>query len=81
MADTEKQDVDNDAPDPAAWLPKCYFGSVDTPLPHPSEDTSEDPDDELLAVTPPDVIWMLGFVPRELDNEDEDDKIPNPMLP
>ena len=47
------------------WLPDVHFGSAETPLPKPTEDTDPDPDDELLPSTPQDVIDMLGFDPRD----------------
>jgi hypothetical protein len=54
-----------------AKLPKVYFGVVSddhvdwraAKLP-PQKD-----DDELLAITPPDVIGMLGFDPLDLFNK------------
>ena len=62
-----------DKPDPGAWLPMVHFGFVGNPLPPLAADTEEDPDDELLAVTPPEVIMMLGFDPLD-DDEDGDDQ-------
>lgn len=47
-----------------------YFGDPDAPLPDWRQAPEEtDPDDELLAETPADVIAVLGFDPLELENE------------
>lgn len=49
-------------------LPDAHFGSVGAPVPNWREYDEPDPDDELLPDgTPQDVIMMLGFDPRELD--------------
>ncbi len=53
-------------PDVPHWLPQAHFGYVGAPLSGVPYD-DEDPDDELLAVTPPDVVAMLGFDPLELE--------------
>lgn len=62
--------IPEDKADPASWLPMAYFGSTTTPLPAVTEDTEEDPDDEELAETPPEVVMILGFDP--LDNDEEE---------
>lgn len=66
---TAFDDKSDEKPDPAAWLPQAHFGFHGNPLPPPTEDTEEDPDDEELAVTPPEVVMILGWDPL-----DEDDK-------
>lgn len=45
-----------------------HFGEAGNPLPDWREASIEDvdPDDEELEDTPPDVIAMLGFDPKEL---------------
>ncbi len=44
-----------------------YFGNTDNELPDwRLSDTDDDPDDELLAETPADVIAMLGFDPLDM---------------
>lgn len=50
---------------PLLWLPDAHWGTATTPLPPVTADDPDDtdPDDELLAVTPPDVVAMLGFDP------------------
>lgn len=50
----------------AMWLTQAHFGTVGAPLPAPAADL--DPDDELLAVTPPDVVMFLGFDPLHEDH-------------
>ena len=45
--------------------PGVHFGTADTPLPDPRPDPTEGPDDAELAVTPPDVVALLGFDPLE----------------
>ena len=60
-------------PDPGAWLPMAHFGFVGNPLPAVTEDTEEDPDDEELAETPPEVVMILGWDPLD-DDEDGDDQ-------
>jgi hypothetical protein len=69
MSGDEKKD---DAAEPNAWLPQAHFGTVGMPLPPLSgDDDSEDPDDEPLpGGTPPDVIMMLGFDPRNWGEAD-----------
>jgi hypothetical protein len=57
-----------------AVLPDAHWGTAEAPLPdwrEGGEDDDVDPDDELLAETPPDVITMLGFDPRELEGDTE----------
>lgn len=49
------------------WWPGVHFGSADAPLPDPCPDPDDGPDDAELAVTPPDVVALLGFDPREGD--------------
>jgi hypothetical protein len=44
-------------------LPMAQSGDVNEPLPPAAEDVEPDPDDDLLPVTPPDVVAMLGFDP------------------
>ena len=50
-------------------LPDARFGSA-TASPadwRAGADEDNDPDDTLLAVTPPDVVAMLGFDPLEFE--------------
>lgn len=43
-----------------------YFGGVDLALPDwREEEEEEDADDEELEETPPDVVAVLGFDPKE----------------
>lgn len=48
--------------------PQVIVGSVETPLPDwrlmPEE---EDPDDEELPESPPEIVAMLGFNPADID--------------
>jgi len=59
-------------------FPRIAFGSlwaekVDwRKIPEVVDD--EDPDDEELEKTPEDVIRMLGFDPKELSDEEEEEK-------
>jgi hypothetical protein len=50
-------------------LPMAHFGAVGTPLPDPriDPDGDFDPDDEELPESPPDVVMMLGFDPKDMD--------------
>jgi SPP1 gp7 family putative phage head morphogenesis protein len=47
--------------------PGVHFGNAETPLPDPRPDPIDGPDDAELAVTPPDVVALLGFDPLEWD--------------
>ena len=52
--------------------PEVYFGTAkELRLPELPDDPEPDPDDELLEVTPEDVVDMLGFDPLELLEESE----------
>jgi hypothetical protein len=52
-------------------FPNAKFGTATAPLPDWRQGEDEpDPDDEELAETPPDVIAMLGFDPKEIDEEE-----------
>ena len=54
--------------DGPTWLPEAHFGEVGAPLPNPAgavQDHDPDGEDE-DGPTPPDVIMMLGFDPRDL---------------
>lgn len=51
-------------------LPDAHWGTATTPLPPVTEDDDPDPDDELLPETPPDVVAMLGFDPRDVADDD-----------
>jgi hypothetical protein len=54
-------------------LPDIFIGNAQTPLEFVvplTSDTDPDPDDTVLAETPPDVIAALGFDPLELDDDD-----------
>ena len=56
--------------DDKPWITGARFGSADTPLPDNTTAPDEpDPDDEELDETPPDVIAMLGFDPKEGKSE------------
>jgi hypothetical protein len=44
-----------------------HFGWVGRPPAPISDDDDPDPDDEEFAVSPPDVVAMLGFDPKELN--------------
>lgn len=57
----------DDKPDPGAWLQMAHFGVVGNPLLAMVDDPDPDPDDEELAVTPPEVVMILGF--DSLDDE------------
>jgi hypothetical protein len=50
------------------WLPRAYFGDASRKRPRATPDTSPDDDDE-MAETPPDVVEMLGFDPKELADD------------
>lgn len=51
-------------------LPMLYFGEVGEPgIDWRKQPEEIDPDDEEMAVTPPDVVEMLGFDPREFSEE------------
>jgi hypothetical protein len=52
-------------------LDDVHFGSPDEPLPEwdIDDESGDDPDDEELDVTPPDVVAMLGFDPKELNDD------------
>lgn len=58
-----------------SWLTSAHFGTAETPLPAVTEDDAPDADgnDEELAETPPDVVEMLGFDPRELFEDARND--------
>lgn len=43
--------------------PQMHVGTADTPLPAPMPDPEDDRDDDEPAVTPPDVVALLGFDP------------------
>lgn len=52
-------------------LPDVHFGTAETPLPDWRATANDDDggdDDEELPKTPPDVIAMLGFDPRTIDD-------------
>lgn len=57
-------------------LPNITFGDSGDAAPDWRSDKAledeVDPDDELLPETPPDVIDMLGFDPRDVDEDDKD---------
>lgn len=57
--------MNDQKPDPGDWLPDAHFGTATTPLPEVSADDGDDPDDEELPETPPDVRLMLGFDPKD----------------
>lgn len=45
-----------------------HFGAVDAPpVDWRQTPAPEDPDDDLLPVTPPDVVALLGFDPLEFE--------------
>ncbi len=65
-ADTAKN---SDEPSAADWLPQAHFGRViGAPSPPVGRDDEPDPDDEEVHPAPPDVVWMLGFDPLELNS-------------
>ncbi len=48
-------------------LPEVHFGTADAkPIDWRKTPPERDPDDEELEVTPPDVVRMLGFDPRNV---------------
>lgn len=47
-----------------------YFGSLDDVADWDVDD-DEDPDDEELETTPADVVALLGFDPKEIDDDSE----------
>lgn len=53
-------------------LPNAHFGTAEAPLPDWRKEKAPEPpdDDEVLDLTPPDVVGMLGFDPTD---EEEDD--------
>lgn len=66
MAEIHGQDAD------------IHFGEIDRPLSDWRADgdlsSQPDPDDELLAVTPPDVVAVLGFDPLEWERDNKHQK-------
>jgi hypothetical protein len=47
----------------------AHWGPVGTPRPHFSTvNVGPDPDDEELETTPPDVVAILGFDPKDLED-------------
>lgn len=48
--------------------PEVRVGKADAE-PEPFASADDDPDDELLAKTPEDVVMVLGFDPLELEEE------------
>ena len=59
--------------------PMAHFGTADTPLPPVTADFDDpDPDDEELDVTPPGVVMMLGFDPKDVDWSEYMDEPPKP---
>jgi len=52
-------------------LPEAHWGNAEEPLPDWRGSIDEDPDDEEMENTPPDVIAMLGFDPKDM-TEDSD---------
>lgn len=64
---------DSDEPSAADWLPQAHFGGViGAPSPPVGRDDEPDPDDEEVRPTPPDVVFMLGFDPLDVDWDAED---------
>ena len=58
---------------PETELPDdVHFGGPDEPLPEWRDALAgdDDPDDEVLKPTPPDVIAVLGFDPAEFADEE-----------
>jgi hypothetical protein len=55
-------------------IPTAHFGTAAKDAVDWRKETDEDPDDTELAVTPPDVVKMLGFDPAK-------EKMKNPLLP
>lgn len=69
-ADTAK---DSDEPRAADWLPQAHFGGViGAPGPPTGRDDEPDPDDKEGRPTPPDLVFMLGFDPMDVDWDAED---------
>jgi hypothetical protein len=51
------------------WMPDIHFGYVGAPRVAPiSDEDDPDPDDEEMEVSPPSVVAMLGFDPKELND-------------
>lgn len=50
-------------------IPTAHFGTAAKDAVNWRKETDEDPDDTELAVTPPDVVKMLGFDPAKEKNE------------
>ena len=46
-------------------IPTAHFGTAAKDVVDWRKETDEDPDDTELAVTPPDVVKMLGFDPAK----------------
>lgn len=67
------------------WSPTDVYGTgMDAHFPPVDPKEQEefdpvDPDDELLEETPSDVLALLGFHPRELEDEDDDDDTDEPI--
>ena len=61
-------------PQPPPELPDIHYGTAEGELPdwRKSEDDDEDPDDEELPETPPEIIEILGFDPLDLDEDEPD---------
>lgn len=53
-------------------VPRAWFGTATTPLPDPAGGDEDDPDDEELDETPPDVLAMLGFDPKDMADDGAD---------
>lgn len=57
-----------DDPQKLRILPRTYFGPVSEEVVDWRNKPDVDPDDEQLAVTPPDVIRLLGFDPLKVQD-------------
>ncbi|MBC7802072.1 MAG: hypothetical protein H7Z10_15760 [Gemmatimonadaceae bacterium] len=65
MTDKPKSDL--------TWLPNMAIGAETGKGREIAPDEDDDPDDELLAVTPLDVVAMLGFDPLDMDDEEPEE--------
>jgi hypothetical protein len=54
-------------------LTQVYYGEVGNEA-EPSTDDWEDPDDDELEETPPDVVELLGLDPKDLEDDDEEEE-------
>jgi len=54
-------------------FPNAFFGSASKPPPDWRGSEDFDPDDDDMDETPPDVVSMLGFDPKEFDDETDEE--------